>query len=168
MIIFDEEDWIMTLAPLLDAPPVIQFHAAFAIAAIGLGYRPVARAEGNVVAPQTRVGLGDFDGSRRGNIVVYPYDTDMGALEPHPSPVAVHAGGRSRGCGARATAQYPRPPPIHDLDLCACACRYRTIHVGARTDHEQSDLRRLNYGRPEERGRRRPGRPLRGRAQGHH
>jgi len=37
MIIFDEEDWIMTLAPLLDAPPVIQFHAAFAFAAIGLG-----------------------------------------------------------------------------------------------------------------------------------
>ena len=27
----------MTLAPLLDAPPVIQVHAAFAFAAIGLG-----------------------------------------------------------------------------------------------------------------------------------
>src|SRR6202451_4097366 len=27
----------MTLAPLLDAPAVIQFHAAFAFAAIGLG-----------------------------------------------------------------------------------------------------------------------------------
>src|SRR5271170_8075204 len=27
----------MTLAPLLNAPPVIQFHAAFAFAAIGLG-----------------------------------------------------------------------------------------------------------------------------------
>jgi uncharacterized membrane protein len=37
MTIFDEEDWIMTLAPLLNASPVIQFHAAFAFAAIGLG-----------------------------------------------------------------------------------------------------------------------------------
>jgi uncharacterized membrane protein len=37
MIIFDEEDWIMTLAPLLNASPVIPFHAAFAFAAIGLG-----------------------------------------------------------------------------------------------------------------------------------
>jgi uncharacterized membrane protein len=27
----------MTLAPLLDAPPIIRFHAAFAFAAIGLG-----------------------------------------------------------------------------------------------------------------------------------
>ena len=27
----------MTLAPLLDASPIIQFHAAFAFAAIGLG-----------------------------------------------------------------------------------------------------------------------------------
>jgi uncharacterized membrane protein len=37
MTIFDEEDWIMTVAPLLNASPVIQFHAAFAFAAIGLG-----------------------------------------------------------------------------------------------------------------------------------
>ncbi len=38
----------MTLAPLLDAPAVIQFHAAFAFAAIGLGAAQLTAPKGTV------------------------------------------------------------------------------------------------------------------------
>jgi uncharacterized membrane protein len=38
----------MTLAPLLDAPPIIQFHAAFAFAAIGLGAVQFVAAKGTL------------------------------------------------------------------------------------------------------------------------
>ena len=31
------EDFVLTLAPLLEASPIIRFHASFAFAAIGLG-----------------------------------------------------------------------------------------------------------------------------------
>ncbi len=38
----------MTLAPLIDASPVIQCHAAFAFAAIGLGAAPLMAPKGTL------------------------------------------------------------------------------------------------------------------------
>ena len=48
----------MTLAPLLDAPAVIQFHAAFAFAAIGLG-------AAQFLAPKGRCRIGRSGGPGR-------------------------------------------------------------------------------------------------------
>ena len=49
----------MTLAPLIDAPPVIRFHAFFAFAAIGLGAVQLLAPKGTLTASGDRLGLGD-------------------------------------------------------------------------------------------------------------
>ena len=80
----------MTLAPLLDAPPIIRFHAAFAFAAIGLGAVQLLAPKGTL--PHRTIGwawallmilvAGTRSSSTR---------SEPGDLEPHPPSLVVHA-----------------------------------------------------------------------------
>ena len=91
----------MTLAPLLDAPAVIQFHAAFAFAAIGLGAVQFLSPKGTL--PHRTVGWA------WAILMMLVAGTSLfihtirmwGPWESDPSPVAVHARGRSGRCLAR-------------------------------------------------------------------
>src|SRR5271170_5753840 len=85
--------------------------------------------------------MGDVDDPRGGDLPLYSYDTNMGTLEPHPSPVAVHARGSSVSSCARTTARRHWSSPSDDLDFRPGSCCYRRLHARSRAHHEQSDVR---------------------------
>ena len=60
----------MTLAPLLNASPVIQIHAFAAMGAFALGLVQFAAPKGHAAAPDHRLDLGRSDDGDRGQFVL--------------------------------------------------------------------------------------------------
>ena len=133
----------MTLAPLLDAPAVIQFHAAFAFAAIGLGAAQFLAPKGTL--PHRTVGWA------WATLMMLVAGTSLfihtirmwGPWSPiHLLSLFTLAVVPIAGL-ARPAARRQKPSPGDDLDLHPGARRYRPVHARARTDHEQGGVRRL-------------------------
>ena len=139
----------MTLAPLLDAPPVIRFHAFFAFAAIGLGAVQLLAPKGTL--PHRTIGwawatlMMLIAGT---SLFIHTIRT-WGPFSPIHLlslftlvvvPLAV----------LRARQHNVQSPSLgDDLDLFPGACRHRLVHARARADHEQGRVRRV---RPAVRG----------------
>ena len=133
----------MTLAPLLEAPAVIQFHAAFAFAALGLGAAQFLAAKGTL--PHRTVGWA------WASLMMLVAGTSLfihtiriwGPWSPihllslftlAVVPVAVWRAHRHDvGSHRQAMIWIYR----------ASAGRDRALHPRARTDHEQGGVRRL-------------------------
>jgi hypothetical protein len=105
----------MTLAPLLDAPPIIRFHAAFAFAAIGLGAVQLLAPKGTI--PHRTIG----------------WAWALLMLLVAGTSLFIHTIRTWGPCSSFSD----------DLDLHPGACRHRLVHTCARTDHEQGGVRRL-------------------------
>ncbi len=94
----------MSLAPLLDASPVIQIHAFAAFAAFGLGLVQFAAPKGTLPHRTVRLAVGGAARDHRDQLVLDSRDQDVGAVQPDPSSVdlrAVHVAARGVG-GASA------------------------------------------------------------------
>ena len=94
----------MTLAPLLDAAPVIRFHAAFAFAAIGLGAAQFLAPKGTLQHRTAGWAWAILMMLVAGTSLFIHTIRMSGTVEPDPPSVAVHAGGRPARGLARAAA----------------------------------------------------------------
>ena len=112
----------LTLAPLFEAAPVIRSTPPSPSRRSGSARFEFLSPKGTL--PHRTIGWvwATLMMLVAGTSLFIRHDTDMGALEPHPSPVAVHARGRSAG-RPRATARHPPPSPGDDLDLRSRPCR---------------------------------------------
>ena len=133
----------MTLAPLLDASPVIQIHAYLAFAAIALGAAQFALPKGVGVHRATgwlwalaMIGVAGV------SLFIHMIRT-WGLWSPIHLFVAVHAGDGSAGGPGRAARTDREPSLRDDLAVLSGACRDRALHPLAGTDHASRRLRGL-------------------------
>ena len=133
----------MTLAPLLGAPAVIQFHAAFAFAAIGLGVVQFLAPKGTL--PHRTIGWA------WATLMILVAGTSLfihtirtwGPWSPiHLLSLFTLAVVPFAVCAARQH-DVRAPSPGDDLDFHPRPGRHRPLHARARAHHEQRGLRQL-------------------------
>lgn len=135
----------MSLAPLLNAPSVIQLHA-FAAMSAGSGYHSVRFSQGHVASSHVRLGLGGAYGDSRGQLVLdtWPPDQAGRALEPDSSAVDFQPDHASTRNLVRSQASRERSPDHDDLHFHGRAGHRGTVHIRTRPHHACGCIRALN------------------------
>ena len=140
----DCEAKTMSLAPLLNASPVIQLHAFAAMGAFALGIVQLSAPKGTI--PHRTLGWiwACMMMIVAGSFAVDPRDQDVRLLQPHPSALDFHTD-HCAACGLRrAPSRGPTPSLRDDRDLRRGLGDRRILHFCARSHHACSGVRQLS------------------------